>query len=45
MAKGIKSLSSRYKDLKLNLLLEVTKAINNNLSKEGLLKIFEDFRF
>ena len=43
MAKGTKSLSSRYKDLKLNLLLEVTKAINNNLSKEGLLKIFEDF--
>jgi len=29
--------------MKLNLLLEVTKAINNNLSKEGLLKIFEDF--
>ncbi len=37
------SLSVKYKDLKLNLLLEVTKAINNNLSKEGLLKIFEDF--
>ncbi len=36
-------LSVKYKDLKLNLLLEVTKAINNNLSKEGLLKIFEDF--
>ena len=31
------------KDLKLNLLLEVTKAINNNLSTEGLLKIFQDF--
>ncbi|MCC6690989.1 MAG: PP2C family protein-serine/threonine phosphatase [Bacteroidia bacterium] len=38
-----RSLSVKYKDLKLNLLLEVTKAINNNLSKEGLLKIFEDF--
>lgn len=38
-----RSASARYKDLKLNLLLEVTKAINNNLSKEGLLKIFEDF--
>lgn len=37
------SLSVKFKDLKLNLLLEVTKAINNNLSKEGLLKIFEDF--
>lgn len=37
------SLSVKYKDMKLNLLLEVTKAINNNLSKEGLLKIFEDF--
>jgi sigma-B regulation protein RsbU (phosphoserine phosphatase) len=38
-----RALSIKYKDLKLNLLLEVTKAINNNLSKEGLLKIFEDF--
>ncbi|MBL7891505.1 MAG: PP2C family protein-serine/threonine phosphatase [Bacteroidia bacterium] len=38
-----RSLSVKYKDLKLNLLLEITKAINNNLSKEGLLKIFEDF--
>jgi sigma-B regulation protein RsbU (phosphoserine phosphatase) len=38
-----RSLSVKYKDLKLHLLLEVTKAINNNLSKEGLLKIFEDF--
>src|ERR1035437_1123369 len=37
------SISVKFKDLKLNLLLEVTKAINNNLSKEGLLKIFEDF--
>src|SRR4051812_36922333 len=37
------SQSVKYKDMKLNLLLEVTKAINNNLSKEGLLKIFEDF--
>lgn len=38
-----RSVSNKYKDLKLNLLLEITKAINNNLSKEGLLKIFEDF--
>lgn len=30
-------------DLKLNLLLEITKAINHNLSTEDLLAIYEDF--
>jgi len=35
--------SKRIKDLKLNLLLEVTKAINNNFSTEQLLDIFQNF--
>jgi len=44
MDKEKESLSSKQiKDLKLNLLLEVTKAINNNLSTGQLLDIFRDF--
>ena len=35
--------SKKIKDLKLNLLLEVTKAINSNFSTEQLLDIFQDF--
>lgn len=31
----------KLKNLKLNSLLEITNAINNNFSKEQLLKIFE----
>lgn len=31
------------KDLKLNLLLQITKSINNNVSVEELLKIYKDF--
>src|ERR1044072_7228585 len=37
-----KNLSKRIKDIKLNSLLEITKAINNNFSTEQLLEIFED---
>ena len=39
----LKSLSVRIKDLKLNLLLEITKAINNNKSTDELLNIFQEF--
>ena len=39
----LKSISVRFKDLKLSLLLEITKAINNNKSTEELLKIFQEF--
>ena len=35
-----KNLSKRVKDIKLNSLLEITKAINNNFSTEQLLEIF-----
>lgn len=37
-----KNLSKRVKDIKLNSLLEITKAINNNFSTEKLLEIFEE---
>ncbi|MDF2436802.1 MAG: hypothetical protein K0Q95_1178 [Bacteroidota bacterium] len=37
-----KNLSKRIKDIKLNSLLEITKAINNNFSTEQLLQLFED---
>ena len=37
-----KSVSKRVKDIKLNSLLEITKAINNNFSTEQLLEIFEE---
>ncbi|MBN8696015.1 MAG: PP2C family protein-serine/threonine phosphatase [Bacteroidetes bacterium] len=37
-----KNLSKRIKDIKLNSLLEVTKAINNNFSTDQLLDIFEE---
>lgn len=37
-----KNLSKRVKDIKLNSLLEITKAINNNFSTEQLLEIFEE---
>jgi phosphoserine phosphatase RsbU/P len=37
-----KNLSKRIKDIKLNALLEITKAINNNYSTDHLLDIFED---
>ncbi|HEY0031356.1 MAG TPA: PP2C family protein-serine/threonine phosphatase [Bacteroidia bacterium] len=37
-----KNLSKRIKDIKLNSLLEITKAINNNFSTEQLLEIFEE---
>lgn len=37
-----KNLSKRIKDIKLNSLLEITKAINHNFSTEQLLEIFED---
>lgn len=37
-----KSISKRIKDIKLNALLEITKAINNNFSTEQLLQLFED---
>lgn len=37
-----KRMSPRIKDLKLNALLEVTKAINNNSSTDELLRRFED---
>lgn len=37
-----KNLSKQIKDIKLNSLLEITKAINNNFSTEQLLKLFED---
>ncbi|HEX8514735.1 MAG TPA: PP2C family protein-serine/threonine phosphatase [Bacteroidia bacterium] len=37
-----KNLSKRIKDIKLNSLLEITKAINNNFSTEQLLELFED---
>jgi phosphoserine phosphatase RsbU/P len=37
-----KNLSKRIKDIKLNSLLEITKAINNNYSTEQLLELFED---
>ncbi len=36
-----KKSKSRIKDLKLNMLLEVTKGINNNASSESLFEIFE----
>lgn len=38
----IKTTSSRIKDVKLNILLEVTKAINDNTSREELFRRFED---
>ncbi|MBL7884623.1 MAG: PP2C family protein-serine/threonine phosphatase [Bacteroidia bacterium] len=37
-----KNISKRIKDVKLNALLEITKAINNNFSTDQLLKIFEE---
>lgn len=37
-----KNISKRIKDIKLNSLLEITKAINNNFSTEQLLQIFEE---
>jgi phosphoserine phosphatase RsbU/P len=37
-----KNFSKRVKDIKLNSLLEITKAINNNFSTEQLLEIFEE---
>ncbi len=37
-----KNLSKRIKDIKLNALLEITKAINNNYSTDHLLGIFEN---
>ncbi|MGQ0828568.1 MAG: PP2C family protein-serine/threonine phosphatase [Bacteroidota bacterium] len=37
-----KSVSKRTKDIKLNSLLEITKAINHNFSTEQLLQIFEN---
>lgn len=37
-----KNVSKRIKDIKLNSLLEITKAINNNFSTEQLLEIFEE---
>ncbi len=37
-----KNLSKRIKDIKLNSLLEITKAINHNFSTEQLLEIFEN---
>lgn len=37
-----KSLSKRIKDIKLNSLLEITRAINHNFSTEQLLEIFEE---
>ncbi len=37
-----KNLSKRVKDIKLNSLLEITKAINHNFSTEQLLEIFEE---
>lgn len=37
-----KNISKRVKDIKLNSLLEITKAINNNFSTEQLLEIFEE---
>lgn len=37
-----KNLSKRIKDIKLNSLLEITKAINNNYSTEQLLELFEN---
>jgi sigma-B regulation protein RsbU (phosphoserine phosphatase) len=37
-----KNLSKRIKDIKLNSLLEITKAINNNFSTDQLLTIFEE---
>ena len=38
----IKPSSSRIKDIKLNILLEVTKAINDNTSREELFRRFEE---
>lgn len=37
-----KNLSKRIKDIKLNSLLEITRAINNNYSTDQLLKLFEE---
>jgi sigma-B regulation protein RsbU (phosphoserine phosphatase) len=37
-----KNVSKRIKDIKLNSLLEITKAINHNFSTEQLLEIFEE---
>lgn len=37
-----KNLSKKVKDIKLNSLLEITKAINHNFSTERLLEIFEE---
>lgn len=37
-----KNISKRTKDIKLNSLLEITKAINHNFSTEQLLEIFEN---
>ena len=39
---NIKSASKTVKDLKLNALLEITKAINNNLSTSQLLDLYQD---
>lgn len=36
------NLKTQIKDVKLNILLEVTKAINNNFSTQHLLEIYED---
>ena len=37
-----KNISKRIKDLKLNSLLEITRAINHNFSTDQLLEIFEE---
>ncbi len=37
-----KNIEKRIKDIKLNSLLEITKAINNNFSTEQLLEIFKE---
>ena len=42
MATQIKNTSKQTKDIKLNSLLEITKAINHNFSTEQLLEIFEN---
>ncbi|MBK7668075.1 MAG: hypothetical protein IPJ32_12520 [Sphingobacteriaceae bacterium] len=38
----IKNSSKTVKDLKLNALLEITKAINNNVSTAQLLDLYQD---
>ncbi len=41
-SQGNKNAAKRIKDIKLNSLLEITKAINNNFSTEQLLEIFKE---